>query len=293
MLNQDNAGVKRWMAQLIDPSIGAQRMPSPVPVESCLYSEKTVISFQVGTSGEFAYTFGARQDGMQMHASSRDVAATAYGVITPDARFALGVANHTYNANTNFTGPSSYSECIRLTGASIRARYIGRSDAAAGIIRTCTGLSKDFTTETEANVSRIVDGMTNKVVSIPNVSYQTWYPHDISAFEFKQNTEFSGSEGTILYGIGYGLTVGTTVEIEICVNYEYVPTLANQELLGSNAQYGPSVSNGILGTVTKGLKSSMGQLTNTNKSSIISGLYNLLGGYIAGPSMLPMKALLI
>lgn len=293
MLNQDNAGVKKWMAQLVNPALGAQRMPSPVPIESCLYSEKTIISFQVGTSGEFSYTFGAATNGTRIQVNSRDTAAGAYGTLTPDARFSLGLTNHTYNQYTNFTGPSAYSECIRLVGASIKASYIGRSDASAGIIRTCSNISRDCFVETEASASRIVDGMTSKVVAVPGVSYQTWYPYDISAFEFKQFADFTVSESLALYGIGYGLTAGTTVELELCVNYEYVPNLANQELLGSNAQYGPTVSNGMLGTVTKGIKSTLGELSHNNKSSIISNLFNLVGGYFATPSLLPMKALMI
>lgn len=293
MLDQDNVGTKRWLAQLVDPSLGAQRMPSPVPVESCLYSEKSIISVIIGNSGEFAYIFQPMNDGMQLLSSSRNTAAGAYGTTTPNARYAEGTANYTHNAQTNFTGPIGYTESYRITGASVKVAYIGRADAAAGVIRTCSGISKYSGTETEATASQIVDGMTSKVVQIPGVSYNTWYPHDISAFEFKQGSEQSSVESTNLYGMGYGFTPNTAVEIEVCVNFEYVPTLVHQELLGSNARYGPVASNGMLGTITKGLKSTVGKLSVDNKSGILSNLFNMVGGYLTGSSMLPLKAMIL
>jgi len=292
MLNQDNVGVKRWLTQLVDPSLGAQRMPSPVPVETCLYSTKEVYSFSVDSSGEFQYCLTPGNSGMMFFVSSRATSAPAYGTQSHTGRDAL-VGNHTINTRYDLNAPSTYSECWRVVGASVCVKYIGRLDAASGIIRTCSSINHIGSGETELTIANIVDGLTAKAVKTPGVSYNTWYPHDLSAFDFTQGNEDQTSTQVNLHGYGYGFENSSKVEIELCVNYEYIPKVTHQELLGSNAQYGPVTSNGMLGTVTRELKSNLSGLYNNNKSSIISSILGSLGGLLSPGISLPAKALML
>lgn len=291
MLNQDNAGVKKWIAQLVDPSLGAARMPSMVPVETCLYSDSKLVSIVIGTSGEFNYCFDPSGTG-NLWASSRDIAAPVYGSNSHDNRYVLGTTDHSYNDRVVHSGPSGNSEAKRVVGACIKIRYIGRSDAAAGVIRTCTSISQQVAADIELNKSYVQDGMTSKVIYTPAVSINTWYPHDLSSFDFV-HTASTSNEATCLHGIGYGFTPGTAIEIESILNFEYVPNVSQMQLLGGGRAYGPTVSTGMLGSVTKGIKASVSKLTENNTGSVISAIFNGIGGYLTGSSMLPLKAMIL
>lgn len=42
---------------MVDPFSGAKRMPNPVPVKSCLYSDKGMFNITIGSAQDFVLFF--------------------------------------------------------------------------------------------------------------------------------------------------------------------------------------------------------------------------------------------
>ena len=57
MLNYDDAGVKKWAMSLANPWSGPARMPSPCPIQTCVYSDKIVNTITVGSAQSFVFCF--------------------------------------------------------------------------------------------------------------------------------------------------------------------------------------------------------------------------------------------
>lgn len=244
MLNKDDEGVKRWAVSLADPFSGPARMPSPVPIKTCLYSDKIVNTVTMSSAGSFVCLFNpntatSNTGLLSIYARSAATANEAFYQTTQWHNHAIGTAtNYSTQINTLGNVPVTYSQQIKVTSAGIRMKYIGSELNRSGIIRGCRVYDKQTYTTLPLTYAAIAEAADSVVFSLDDDIMMPWLPYDISAFNFTAPNEDYTTSAMIFYGSG--LPVGATVEIEVCVNYEYIPLPAFHELLGSNASYAPS-----------------------------------------------------
>jgi len=244
MLNKDDEGVKRWAISLADPFRGPVRMPSPVPVKTCLYSDKIVNTVTMSTAGSFICMFVpnvaiSSMGLLSIYArSAATTDETFYQSLTWSAHGSGTPTNYSTKINTLGNVPNTYSRQIKVTSAGIRMKYIGSELNRSGIIRGCRVYDQQTYAKLPLTYTTIAEAADSVVFSLDDDIMMSWLPYDINAFNFTTPDEDLTTSALIFYGSG--LPVGASVEIEVCVNYEYIPLPAFHELLGSNASYAPS-----------------------------------------------------
>jgi len=244
MLNKDDEGVKRWAVSLADPFSGPARMPSPVPIKTCLYSDKIVNTVTMSSAGSFVCLFNptiTNSNAGSLAIFARSAATTDetfYQSLAWSAHGSGVVSNYSTKVSTLGNVPHTYSRQIKVASAGIRMKYIGSQLNRSGIVRGCRIYDKQVILTVPLTYTAIAEAADSVVFSLDDDITMSWLPYDIDAFNFHTPDEDLTTSSLMFYGSG--LPVGASVEIEVCVNYEYIPLPVFHELLGSNASYAPS-----------------------------------------------------
>jgi len=261
MLNNTSA-INNWSQSLIRPFEGVSRMPSPVPIPTCVLSDRQVINATTST-GDMAILFDPQKisnlpDQSVIYVLVRSPA-------TGDINFypTLSAYGHTQSASGgNYTlrtiGPTptviTYARQYRVTSAGIRIRYLGTELNKSGQFRICRMFGKDQATFSSfPTYSNVVEGQNTTCVKVGSDSTSFWIPYNIDDFNFKSLSEENTTSAIVIYGAG--LTTGAVFEIEYIINYEYIPNITYNELLGSNAVSGPSTNTEVLSSILNSVSS--------------------------------------
>jgi hypothetical protein len=246
MLNKDDEGVKQWAMSLADPFSGPVRMPSPVPVKTCLYSDKIVNTVVISSAGSFVCLFNPNT----ANTNTGMLCIYARSAATANESFYQSATWSSHQPGTGLAGnystqiytlgdvPVTYSQQIKVSSAGIRMRYIGSELNRSGVIRACRVYNKQTILTNPLTYTTVAESADSVVFSLGDDVMMSWLPFDISAFNFTSPGEDPTTSSLIIYGSG--LPAGAAVEVEVCVNYEYIPLPAFHELLGSNSSYAPS-----------------------------------------------------
>lgn len=261
MLNNTSA-INNWSQSLIRPFEGVSRMPSPVPIPTCVLSDRQIMNATT-TTGDMAILFDPQkispaQDQNVIYVLVRSTSTgdinfystlSAYGHI----QSATGAS---YTSRTIGLTPTvvAYAQQYRVTSAGIRIRYLGTELNKSGQFRICRMFGKN---QASANnfptYSNVVEGQNTACVKVGSDSTSFWIPYNIDDFNFKSLSEETTTSAIVIYGAG--LTIGAVFEIEYIINYEYIPTVAFNELLGSNAVSGPSTNSEVLSSILNSVSS--------------------------------------
>lgn len=261
MLNNASA-INNWSQSLIRPFEGASRMPSPVPIPTCVLSDRQVINATT-TTGDMAILFDPQKISNVQDQSVIYVLVRSTSTGDIDFYSTLSAYGHRQSATgANYTlrtiglTPTvvSYAQQYRVTSAGIRIRYLGTELNRSGQFRICRTFGKN---QASANnfptYSNVVEGQNTTCVKVGSDSTSFWIPYNVDDFNFKSLSEESTTSAIVIYGAG--LTTGAVFEIEYIINYEYIPLVAYNELLGSNAVSGPSTNSEVLSSILNSVSS--------------------------------------
>lgn len=261
MLNSTSA-INNWSQSLIRPFEGVSRMPSPVSIPTCVLSDRQVINATT-TTGDMAIIFDPQKISNIVDQSV--IYVLVRSMATPDISFysTLSAYGHIQSATgANYTsrisGPTptvvTYAQQYRVTSAGIRIRYLGTELNRSGQFRICRMFGKNqATTNNFPTYSNVVEGQNTTCVKVGSDSTSFWIPYNVDDFNFKSLSEESTTSAIVIYGAG--LTTGAVFEIEYIINYEYIPLIAYNELLGSNAVSGPSTNSEVLSSILNSVSS--------------------------------------
>jgi len=248
MLNYDDAGVKKWAESLANPWSGPARMPSPCPVSTCVYSDRIINTITVGSAQSFVFCFNPQVlnsgSASQVYAFARSNATAneAFYQTSAWAVHATGTStNYATQQATSGNVPNTYSEQIKVTSAGVRFRYFGTELNRSGLIRMGRVYHKNIYNSAPLTYNGVTEQMDSDVIPVGIDATFTWVPYDLSSFEFVSQGEDLTTSALIFYGTA--IPVGTTIEYECVVNYEYIPSPSYSELLGSNASPAPVSDN--------------------------------------------------
>jgi len=248
MLNYDDAGVKKWAESLANPWSGPARMPSPCPVSTCVYSDRIINTITVGSAQSFVFCFNPQVlnsgSASQVYAFARSNATAneAFYQTSAWAVHATGTStNYATQQATSGNVPNTYSEQIKVTSAGVRFRYLGTELNRSGLIRMGRVYHKNIYNSAPLTYNGVTEQMDSDVIPVGIDATFTWVPYDLSSFEFVSQGEDLTTSALIFYGTA--IPVGTTIEYECVVNYEYIPSPSYSELLGSNASPAPVSDN--------------------------------------------------
>ena len=280
MLNREGEDVMKWVESLFDSKIGPCRMPSMFPVKTNLFSKTVLESFSVGTSGQFAGVFscGVSSNYSAYRISSLDTGTAYDGTLNYGAIHSTTSGTFSHRGGSNLTTDlTTYADVIRLSSYHVKIKYIGRLDAASGVIRTGFNVNNDNYGHDLVTPSQMMD-LDRYMESGPLDQCEVhWTPHDISCFEF-----LSGSSGSNnIYIFGSGFPPGETVEITIIANYEYIPRVSYGELLGSTTTEAPIVESSKIGGVLSTISSAYKKFDGVSNIGTIAmhGVRELLKSY--------------
>lgn len=261
MLNNASA-INNWSQSLIRPFEGVSRMPSPVPIPTCVMSDRQVITATT-TTGDMAILFDPQK--ISNIVSQSVIYVLVRSTATGDINFYSTLSAHGHmqsatgaNYTLRITGPvpavTSYAQQYRVTSAGIRIRYLGTELNRSGQFRICRMFGKD---QASANnfptYSNVVEGQNTACVKVGSDSTSFWIPYNVDDFNFKSLSEEITTSAIVIYGAG--LPTGAVFEIEYIINYEYIPLIAYNELLGSNAVSGPSTNTEVLSSILNSVSS--------------------------------------
>ena len=289
MLNQDDIGVKEWLHSMIKPFDGGKRMPNPVPINSCLYSDKALTQVTIGSGQDFVMLFNPQILSFSSQLAYKQVYIAARNVSLGSDYTGLNWGSHVvgtpanyatqymYPANAAVSPIWTYSSQVRLSSAGVKVRYIGSELNRAGMFRFGNTKQVNISTALVPSPSQFNELMDSDAASAEEGVYQFWLPIDIAAFEF-QNTDVIDTSSFLLYG--YGFPTGMVIDIEFVFNYEYIPTLQYHELLNSNSAPTPIASTSDIGKYVQHVSSvSKGAMPLTkSKSGFLDTLWSVIKG---------------
>ena len=288
MLNYDDAGVKKWAMSLANPWSGPARMPSPCPIQTCVYSDKIVNTIIVGSAQSFVFCFNPQilnagvANQVYAYARSNTTANEAFYQTLAWVNHATGLAaNYATQQATSGNVPNTYSEQIKVTSAGVRFRYLGTELNRSGLIRMGRVYHKNIYNSAPLTYNGVIEQMDSDVIPVGVDASFTWVPYDLSSFDFDSQGDDLTTSALIFYGTA--IPVGTTIEYECVINYEYIPLPSYAELLGSNASPAPVSDNHATGKIIEIAKDNLMNAFRSDGmksvgSSFASMAYNLLSG---------------
>lgn len=289
MLNQDDIGVKEWLHSMIKPFDGGKRMPNPVPIDSCLYSDKVVTQVTIGSGQDMVLMFNPQVLCQSTANSSKQLYILSRNTVLGSDYTALSWTSHIAGTGSNYatqlqypvTGSAApiwtYSSQVRLSSAGLKIRYIGSELNRSGMFRFGKTKQTTIASNTVPSFSQFQELMDSESSLAHEGVYQFWLPIDIAAFEF-QNTDINDTSVFLLHGFGF--PTGMVIDVECIINYEYIPTIQYHELLSSNAAPAPVASPTTVGKYVEHVSSvSKGAMPLTkSKSGFLDTLWSVIKG---------------
>lgn len=246
---------KDYFKALVDPEVSGYgaKCPSIVAIPSCTFQDVELTDVTVGAGGE-AYIAFSPLDQIWEGAVAADLAPVrilsakdaghTYGGTwgSPTAPAANGWSTNASMGYIQNTFGSSNAQSIRIVSACLEITYQGRADSCSGMISSAVV----FSGAALRSAFNINEAFKSKLINFEYFSQRgsaegtrlLYFPVDGNCFEFSEgHTSLAGSDKhkndtRAIYLIALtGVPVGTSFQIRLCTNYEYVPLQSQRELL--------------------------------------------------------------
>ena len=261
-----------YYRMLVDPFNAPLCRPHTLfPTSTSLVRDVESFSLTIGAAGDFCGIFAPTApfkstpnsaSSAEYMFAARDTTSISQ-VATYATIFTSGVLPSWNVRKSQATEHIALMSAGRVLAAQVKIRYIGRDDAASGII-TVGSFCAALPFETYMFTDNAVQELLNSSRCLPKEGcVVTWYPFDETDREFQPvdmgGTSTAGRLTNLAFGFyGAGLPTGTVLDIEVARVIEYVPRPNQMELLAPQkldivamSDHQPSLMSQVMGFVNK------------------------------------------